>query len=168
MSQAVDIDSIEAGRELDARIMVKLFGWGWWRMKSRGLCVLWPPGGDARFVRTNCGPDSHEQFKGWPTEDERFDDWDYSVRRRHLSGSIGRDAVPAPSTDADSMMYVLSVLPFPCMWQDSHGWTCRLNELDDQSTEVFSTMYEASGDTLPLAVCRAALRWAEQKEVQRG
>ncbi len=107
------IDAL-AGPELDARVLVALFGWRWMRSKRDGLCVLWPPeqhGPDEPFcgwVRTNFGPTSHEPFDGWPVAAERYDDWWGCLRHRDGWRQLPTP-MPSPTTRAADDHEVLKV-----------------------------------------------------------
>src|SRR3990167_11197982 len=88
---------LEAGRELDAAIAVKLFGWEWWVEKTlrfgkqERFMGLFPPD-DPKYARWNF---SEAVFERTDRTYRRFSDWD-------RCGSINTDysrGVPRYSTD---------------------------------------------------------------------
>lgn len=85
-----EIRALPAGRELDALMAVRLFGWRWLRSRATGHVGLWGPDPGLRWT---CNPDA-EDVTGREAEYQRYSDWDRCGYGKHP------DPLPSYSTDA--------------------------------------------------------------------
>lgn len=139
-------------RELDANIACHLFGWRWFRSKRDGLCTLQPPeGGD--WTRSPWGPDIFDAIYVVPPDSERYRDWAQGGRLIGEHGRILRTGLPCYSTDIVAAWLVVAAF-------DSYTVAF---EPDVKQHYAKLVRYKPEGfgyareDTMPLAVCRAAL-----------
>jgi len=130
------IEAMPAGRELDARVLVHVCGWRWWLYKQAKACSLVPPN------HPSVEDGTHGPFAGWPDESERFKDWTFSgwVEAPKVSSDIAAafGVVEAMMKRGYSVFIQFDKL-------EPNFWAC------DFGGEVLD------GETLPLAICRAAL-----------
>ena len=151
-----EIDTMEAGAEADARVLVAVCGWWWARDRRKRKCVLFPPVPKRWDVVGKWEPspwnaDDWEPFEGVPVAAERFHDWN-RASIKVLARHTWRTGIPSPSTSHDDMADVLAVLPkLVRLWRDHlDGWNCRI--------EHKGLLYHGAAEALPLAVCRVALK----------
>src|SRR5690348_1098483 len=79
------------GRELDAEVAVKIFGWRWLaRVRERSLCLIVPPEHTESWIKAN-----FKDVTGHQSEYCRFAEWDQDFQ------------LPRYSTDPAAMMQVV-------------------------------------------------------------
>lgn len=147
MSNPTDTTTLPAGRELDAAIAQHLFGWRWMErtMPDVKAIALFPSA-----TSDLMNPGNWRDVTDEPVKALRFRDWT-------------RD-IPRYSTDATTMLAVLEKMI-------ERGWVYQLGgEVHHQPDAAFwhhgtpgllgnaGEGIRAAGDTLPEAVCIAALR----------
>lgn len=149
-------------RELDAEVAEKVMGWQWWERpddKDGTLRkVLYPPE-NSGWRRYNFS--ETVWLPAQPTT-ELFSDWDDCCSREDDPFVRG---VPFYSTDIAVAMLVLDKF-------DDEWTICKMGGFDppdiyDYQVDVTHNclVFSAVAATLPEAICRAALRAAEQGEV---
>jgi hypothetical protein len=144
---------MDAGRELDALVAERCFGWRWRQYPAPGnkkmLTGLFPPEAPKRV----CVPNHYDSI--WLPSDAtapRFSDWDSCPWWE--DGAI-QHGIPSYSTDLAAAGQVLKKLDhdyFDINIQNAPGLT---NEWYVQFTGL---EHSVNAKTLPLAICLAALK----------
>lgn len=106
-------------RELDMLVAYHLFGWRWFRSKSRSLCTFQPPEGGnfeqvGSWIRAPWGENVYDPVEGIPPAAERFSDWD-AHGWRVLGQQQFKSGVPHFTRDHAAMMEVMEKLP--AVWE---------------------------------------------------
>ena len=155
---------LAAGRELDALVAEKVMGWKWWKYpapnrKQRLLTIIAPPVKDGRGFANHID-------RIWQPSDcltPRFSDWD-SIMWSDDGFEIWQRGLPHYSTDIAAAWQVveklLEILP---------QGGIHIEHLDYQGWSVSMCFKKAEGgwdgwvdaETIPLAICLAALAAAE-------
>jgi hypothetical protein len=148
-------ERLEAGRELDAEVAEKVFGWRWFLGPGHKAISFQPPLSDG-WERPMFHPDSVD-VTDRQTEYERFYDWDHCGRRD------GRSGLPNYSTDIADAWEIVE--HFSSAWfrlEDGWGapaadrWICWLEQ--DWTEEDPA----GQAPTAPMAICQAALYACER------
>jgi hypothetical protein len=135
------IDSLPAGRELDARVLVHVCGWRWRLYKQVGRCSLVPPDFDYTETAT------HAVFEGWPSDEERFRDWTF----------LRYEEMPHPSTSIAAAWDIIEAM-------HAKGATTNIDHERGRNEYIVRFMWSnlrdafSIADNAPLAICRAAVR----------
>lgn len=164
----MDYDKIEAGKDLDAEIAVRLFGWEWLEhdndMTHSPRKGLFAPA-DSNWVRFNFhAPDWRPAKEDTP----RFSDWYETCAIRAANGyDLKRRGLPPYSTSWDAAGEVVEKLgkqvvslQLSTMHQGRRG---RFAIIGEPLKPYLSVCHHwiAEAETFPLAICRVAMAFAE-------
>jgi hypothetical protein len=137
-TQTLDIDTLDAGRELDAMVAERVMGWRW-------LNYRWHDGTSKQLL--------------WPSdadEQPRGDDFDRLYDGRLVPWDINY------STDIAAAWQVVEHFHEQRGWfvsiQSDGGWNFHNNGTTKGWEVTIGREGEAFAPTLPLALCRAALK----------
>lgn len=147
-------DTKLSGRELDAAVAERIFGWQWWERPSHNgkpRKGLFPPLEGSEWEPANF---STEIFQPAKPGTERFSDWDRCAIRHHPNGRSFDVGLPHYRRDPAAMMDLIDKL-------ESMGLSIQIT-CDGFGKHVaifaYEETHEATGVTMMEAVALAALR----------
>jgi len=133
MAETTDYDAMEAGRELDALVAEKVFGWKWIRFRYE----LGGAQGPEEAIQV-----SPDDFPGYFDEDSYMADDGKYPRSYHPRGR------PAYSTDIAAAWFVVERM------RDDKSWERFVWNLPGALSGIHSMLEQLT----PIAICRAALK----------
>lgn len=157
-----------AGRDLDAVVAVRVMGWEWLErledLYQRPRKVIYPPLGPD-WIRFNYFWDKYSPAQ--PTT-ERFSDWDECCKR--VDGATG---MPRYSTDIAAAMEVVEKMreswsvEIYCDFPDRE-WNVTFCKRDPEAQWIQTDTHSVDSESLPEAICRAALIATREKVKDGG
>lgn len=151
---SIDYDTLPAGRELDALVAERVMGWEWLERRmdvhdpSTARKALFPPS-DSEWIRINY---NERDWSAASSATPRFHDWDEAALRS--KGGAAELCLPYYSSDIAAAWQVVEKMAEKgdLIFLQTHRGD------DEQYAATFVEPFTAYAPTVPLAVCRAALK----------